>query len=73
MKITLRKTIKPTITVEEQNKINGVIDLLKAISEAADNDDKAILLDRDDSDIYDIHIIKNVIEALGALDSLEIE
>ena len=73
MRTTLRKTIKPTITVEEQNKINGVIDLLKAISEAADNDDKAILLDRDDSDIYDIHIIKNVIEALGALDSLEIE
>ena len=73
MKTTLRKTIKPTITVEEQTKITDVIDLLKAISEAADNDDKAILLDRDDSDIYDIHIIKNVIEALGALDSLEIE
>lgn len=73
MKTTLRKTIKPTITIEEQTKINDVIDLLKAISEAADNDDKAILLDRDDSDIYDIHIIKNVIEALSALDSLEIE
>lgn len=73
MKTTLRKTIKPTITVEEQAKINSIIDMLTAIAEAAGNDESVILLDRDNSDIYDVHIIKNVIGALDALGSLEIE
>lgn len=73
MKTTLRTTIKPTLTVEEQAKINEVIGMLTAIAEAAGNNESVILLDRDDSDIYDVHIIKNVIGALDALGSLEIE
>ena len=73
MKTTLKTTIKPTLTVEEQAKINSVIDMLTAIAEAAGNDESVILLDRDNSDIYDVHIIKNVIGALDALGSLEIE
>lgn len=73
MKTTLKTTIKPTLTAEEQAKINSVIDMLTAIAEAAGNDESVILLDRDNSDIYDVHIIKNVIGALDALGSLEIE
>ena len=33
MKTTLRKTIKPTITVEEQTKINDVIESTKKFKE----------------------------------------
>lgn len=72
MRLSTKTTVKPVITVAEQETIVKAKELLQMI---ADNGgaDTNMIIDRDGDDMFTIQVAKNLISALDVLSGLELE